>query len=189
MYLLLIAPRSANSSDANNLRDLATRIANDLIPPITDCVGFYEAFANRQVAALSVTSTKSSLEDLAAQNAKDAVMGLSKVQAAQTKVLNFKNQAVFVDNVLNQRGNKLQLARVMPKPTQYPRNSDIKLQTVNDSVKGLVDLTVSWSSLTQEANNLAALLKIINDVPATAGALASQAKAAWDSLVANINKW
>ncbi|KIK54690.1 hypothetical protein GYMLUDRAFT_48602 [Collybiopsis luxurians FD-317 M1] len=230
--------QSVNSSDANSLRDLASRVTTDVIPPITDCVDFYKTFANRQVAALSITPTKSSLEDLAVQNAKDAATGLSKAQAAQTKVLNFKNQAVLVDNALIQRNNELQLA-MRNAQAQYAEHmarleyylslswlpgvgplitalylllsDDLNqinnlssqmsslqsaINTVNAAkgieqiaLNAIVDLTASWVSLTQEANDLASLLKLISDVPATAGALANQAKATWDSLIANLNKW
>ncbi|KIK64906.1 hypothetical protein GYMLUDRAFT_39316 [Collybiopsis luxurians FD-317 M1] len=217
--------QSVNSSDANSLRDLASRVTTDVIPPITDCVDFYRTFANRQVAALSITPTKSSLEDLAVQNAKDAATGLSKAQAAQTKVLNFKNQAVLVDNANAQAQYEEHMARleyylslswlpgVGPLITALylllsddlnqinNLNSQMSslqsaINTVNAAkgieqiaLNAIVDLTASWVSLTQEANDLASLLKLISDVPATAGALANQAKATWDSLIANLNKW
>lgn len=53
----------------------------------------------------------------------------------------------------------------------------------------VVQLTKSWSDLTQEASDLAALLKIIADVPDTAGALAEDAKKTWVALNSELARW
>ncbi|KAJ6561974.1 hypothetical protein B0H19DRAFT_1143168 [Mycena capillaripes] len=95
--------------DANNLRDLASRIDSEVIPPITECVNFYKTFANAQVSALSVAPTKAGLEALAAENARLSAEGMQKASTAQTKVLDFKNSSVLVNTSLIQRSNELQL--------------------------------------------------------------------------------
>jgi hypothetical protein len=82
------------------LNDLASRIANDVIPPITDCVSFYQAFCMRQTKALVSSVTLNALRDLAQDNARDAAEGLEKARAAQAKVLEFKNKALLVHNAV-----------------------------------------------------------------------------------------
>ncbi|KAJ8521048.1 hypothetical protein ONZ45_g2198 [Pleurotus djamor] len=107
--------QSLYPSDVDNLRSLASDINNDVIPSVTACVDFYKTFADRQVAALSETPTKATLEDLAAENSKYAEEGLKKAQAAQRKVLDSKNLSVLVHNATIKRSMELQISMDIAK--------------------------------------------------------------------------
>ncbi|KAJ8502993.1 hypothetical protein ONZ45_g11247 [Pleurotus djamor] len=218
--------QSLYPSDANDLRSLASRIGDDVIPSVTECVDFYKMFADRQVVALSVTPTKAGLEDLAAQNSESAEEGLKKAQAAQKKVLDSKNLSVLVHNATIQRSNELQLSMELAQRELREKQAELaeydwvkwipgigaiikliveailhteeqirglqdqmwSLQHATDRVNAargveeaclntIVSLTQSWVNLTQEANDLSMYLTLISEVPATAPALAEDAKA------------
>jgi hypothetical protein len=95
-----LCPSSQFPSDASNLNDLASRIANDIIPPIADCIQFYKAFSDRQTSALVRNVTPNVLKNLAEDNVRDSAEGLRKARAVQTKVLDFKNKALNVHNAV-----------------------------------------------------------------------------------------
>lgn len=92
--------RSQFPQGANDSRDLAARINNDVLPSVTEVVDFYKNFADRQVASLSETPTKSTLEQLSRENAALAAQGNTKAKAAQVVVLDFKNRSVLVNNAV-----------------------------------------------------------------------------------------
>ncbi|KIK57515.1 hypothetical protein GYMLUDRAFT_1010633 [Collybiopsis luxurians FD-317 M1] len=92
-------PRSLYPPNADSLRDLALSISSNVIPSVSECVDFYQTFANRQITALSVLPTKASSR-ISLLRTQGMLRRVYRKHAMPKQVLAFKNRAVLGNDQL-----------------------------------------------------------------------------------------